>query len=232
MSLKIQTRKLFFASVLIFLLFTSIPPKSGINERFDPTRNQSTPGTPHDSANGTSKSISTQTVASRLSKDTSRHMTRRIQIAADQGVSEAQNNLGDKYYWGKGVKQSFPEALIHYRKAAEKGNIEAMAQIGHMYEHGLPGIRKNTHKAQNFYLAIAQQADANTLLSLGVDWEREPIKINDKVMAYLWYSLSAHKGLTHARKKRSYVARKMTVTQVLKAEQKSQRLIKKMTGKV
>lgn len=151
--------------------------------------------------------------------------------AAEQGNILAQAHMGHMYFWGEGVEQSFSEALAYYRRAAEQGDIEAMAQMGHIYEHGL-GIGENNKKAQSLYLAVAQQADANTLLLLGVDWETEPIQLNDKVMAYLWYSLSAHKGLKHARQNRSFVAKKMTVAQIMKAEQKSQHLIKKMAGKV
>lgn len=151
--------------------------------------------------------------------------------AAEQGNVLAQTNLGHMYFWGEGVEQSFSKALAYYRSAAKQGDIEAMAQVGHIYEHGL-GIGENQKKAQSLYLAVARQADANTLLLLGVDWETEPIQLNDKVMAYLWYSLSIHKGLKHARQNRLFVAKEMTLAQIKKAEQKRRYLIKQMAKNV
>lgn len=107
---KTQTRILLFTSVSIFLLLTSIPPKSGTNERFDPTVtiephldaqggrpkgdttiqgfSKSDLGTTHDSANETLKSISTQTVVSRLSQNTGKNIQRLIQILKESAFNQ------------------------------------------------------------------------------------------------------------------------------------------------
>ena len=44
---------------------------------------------------------------------------------AEQGVAEAQFNLGTIYDSGQGVRQDYAEAARWYRKAAEQGNTEA-----------------------------------------------------------------------------------------------------------
>lgn len=44
-----------------------------------------------------------------------------VKQRADQGVAEAQHNLGVMYFNGDGVRQDYAEALKWYRKAAEQG---------------------------------------------------------------------------------------------------------------
>ena len=44
--------------------------------------------------------------------------------------------IGDIYYYGKGVSQSYTEALKWYRESAEKGNIEARLKLDKMYAEG------------------------------------------------------------------------------------------------
>ena len=49
--------------------------------------------------------------------------------AAEQGVAEAQNNLGLAYDYGKGVKKDKAEAVKWLRKAAEQGDTEAKEEL-------------------------------------------------------------------------------------------------------
>ena len=47
------------------------------------------------------------------------------QKAAEQGLAEAQFNLGNCYYWGEGVAKDNEKALKWYQKAAAQGNEDA-----------------------------------------------------------------------------------------------------------
>ncbi len=47
---------------------------------------------------------------------------REFRVFAEQGLAEAQNNLGTMYAKGLGVPQDYAEAVKWYRKAAEQGN--------------------------------------------------------------------------------------------------------------
>ena len=49
---------------------------------------------------------------------------------AIQGNPKAQNNIGDMYYYGEGVKKNFKEAVKWYQKAAEQGNSDAQYNLG------------------------------------------------------------------------------------------------------
>ena len=56
--------------------------------------------------------------------------------AANQGHARAQCNLGECYYFGYGVEQSYEEAVKWFRKAAEQGSTDAkrlLKQLGVKY---------------------------------------------------------------------------------------------------
>ena len=55
---------------------------------------------------------------------------------AEQGLPEAQHNLGLMYVNGQGVSQDYAEAVMWYRKAAEHGVALAQNNLGIMYRKG------------------------------------------------------------------------------------------------
>ena len=59
-----------------------------------------------------------------------------LQARAKAGDAVAQDRLGDCYYYGKGVPQSYAEAVIWYHKAAEQGLAEAQNNLGDCYFNG------------------------------------------------------------------------------------------------
>ena len=73
--------------------------------------------------------------------------------AAEQGVAEAQYNLGVMYDNGRGVRQDDAQAVHWYRKAAEQGNVEAQHNLGAMYANG-QGVRQD-HKIAKEWLGKA-----------------------------------------------------------------------------
>ena len=69
-----------------------------------------------------------------------------FRLAAEQGNSEAQYNLGRIYRYGHGVAQDYKEAVKWYQLAAEQGNAEAQYNFGRMYRYG-QGVEKNFDEA-------------------------------------------------------------------------------------
>ena len=59
-----------------------------------------------------------------------------FRLAAEQGDSKAQYNLGMMYMEGHGVPQDFRKAIKWYRKSAEQGNVLAQSNLGLMYVTG------------------------------------------------------------------------------------------------
>ncbi len=62
---------------------------------------------------------------------------REFRPLAEQGIAEAQFNLGLMYLNGDGVPQDYAEAVKWYRKAAEQGNADGQHNLGAMYGKGL-----------------------------------------------------------------------------------------------
>lgn len=84
---------------------------------------------------------------------------------AEQGDTDAQNDLGDKYYYGQGIDQNYPEAVKWYRKAAEQGNSDAQYNLGYMYQYG-KGVIQNYSKAINWYRKATEQGDEDAKKAL------------------------------------------------------------------
>lgn len=94
------------------------------------------------------------------------------------GVAMAQNNnaaelydLGIKYY-GRGVEQSYSEAVKWLHKAAEQGDAKAQCNLGYCYEKG-HGVEKSYTEALKWYRRAAQQGHEKAqkrLNRLGETW--------------------------------------------------------------
>lgn len=87
--------------------------------------------------------------------------------AAEQGVSEAQNNLGVMYKDGQGVKQDFKEAAHWFLLAAQQDNTFAQLNLGWLYHAG-KGLRQNADSARYWYSKAAQKGHATAHLNLGI----------------------------------------------------------------
>jgi TPR repeat protein len=65
---------------------------------------------------------------------------------AKQGHPEAQNKIGDIYYYGDDeTEQDFDQALMWYEKAAKQDNVDAEYALGLMYDDG-EGVEQDLKK--------------------------------------------------------------------------------------
>ena len=88
-------------------------------------------------------------------------------LAAEQGVSEAQNNLGVLYKDGQGVGQDFEEAARWFRTAAMQGNTLSQLNLGWLYHAG-KGVRQDVDSARYWYTLAADKGHATARLNLGI----------------------------------------------------------------
>jgi hypothetical protein len=96
---------------------------------------------------------------------------------AEQGVAEAQYNLGCCYANGKGVTKDDVEAVKWYRKAAEQNHAWAQSNLGALYGSG-EGVAKDYMEAYKWrLLAAAQGAEIakKAVLALERSMSREQI---------------------------------------------------------
>ena len=73
-----------------------------------------------------------------------------VRKAAEQGLAEAQYNLGVMYQHGGGVDVNYKKAIEWFEKAAEQGVADAQYNLGVMYYDGL-GVDVNYKKAIEWY---------------------------------------------------------------------------------
>ena len=69
----------------------------------------------------------------------------------------AQRLLADCYYGGFGCNKNPAKAFILLRNASDRGDVEATAKIGYLYEHGAEGVNKDLKQAYHFYKKAALQ---------------------------------------------------------------------------
>jgi hypothetical protein len=78
--------------------------------------------------------------------------------AAEQGLANAQYNLGWMYQQGLGVTQNYAAAVRWYRSAAQQGQVEAHYNLGLMYADG-QGVVQNYAQAHMWFNIAAANGD-------------------------------------------------------------------------
>ena len=85
--------------------------------------------------------------------------------AAEQGLADAQFNLGVCHYKGEGVVKDFVQAVSWWRKAAEQGHADAQFNLGNSYRTG-EGVATDEIEAYAYYnLAGITEEDARKNLA-------------------------------------------------------------------
>jgi len=120
-----------------------------------------------------------------------------FQKSAEQGNAEAQNNLGTMYYNGRGVPQSYTQAMQWRRKAAEQGNALAQDNLAGMYAHGL-GVPQDDAQAVQWARKAAEQGNALAQEHLGFMYVYGRGVPQDYTQAVQWYRRAAEQGLAGA----------------------------------
>ena len=131
--------------------------------------------------------------------------------------SDTQYTLGSMYHDGKGGPQDFKQAFKWYKRAAEQGNVDAQHCLGMMYDGG-KGVPQDYQEALKWIRRAAEQGDSRSQFLLGVNYESGDRDPNDYVLAYKWYNLAAEQGDEDCVEQQNIIARKMTTSQILKAQ--------------
>lgn len=90
---------------------------------------------------------------------------------AEEGVAEAQNNVGHMYEKGLGVAQNYAMAMQWYRRAAEQDLSEAKLNIGLLYYYGY-GVATNHREAVTWFRAAAESELPEAEYMLGLAYEQ------------------------------------------------------------
>ena len=108
------------------------------------------------------------------------------QLAAQQGLPDAQNRLGGLYLRGLGVQENRREAMEWYKLASDQGNLAALTNQGVIYL-----LSENLEKAAEIYKLSASRGDTRAQFSLGVMYEKGIGLEQSNILAFMWYDLSS-----------------------------------------
>ncbi len=128
---------------------------------------------------------------------------------AEQGCDQAQNNLGELYSRGSGVKKDYDRAMELFHLAAEQGNAYAQTNLGLHYSQGL-GVRQNFPRAHKWFEKAARQDNFLAQNALGLFYLHGRNMEKDYVLAYKWFYLSAQKGFDQAQENKRWTASRLS----------------------
>ena len=94
-------------------------------------------------------------------------------------------------------EQKDAEAFIYYRKAAERGHLEAQCNLGLCYEMG-KGVAKDEAAAVKWYSKAAERGLARAQCNLGYCHDEGIGVTKDEAEAVKWYRRAAEQGYARA----------------------------------
>jgi TPR repeat protein len=136
---------------------------------------------------------------SRLFRSSGRSTPSNLQDAADKAGPDAQNNLGA--FLSNNDHQG--EAVISYRKAAERGHALAQSNLGLMYSTG-HGIGRDDRQARHWFGRAAAQGHATAQFHLGNRCHRASLALaglearEARIEAFKWFQLATAQGYPNA----------------------------------
>jgi len=138
--------------------------------------------------------------------------------AAEQGLANAQFDLGRMYVTGKGVTQDVELGVAWQLKAAEQGLANAQFAIGKRYFLGV-GLVQDHQQAQLMILKAAEQGLVGAQSQLGMIYFQGNEGIpRDLVQAHKWFNIASSSDDESAKQYRSLLEEIMDQAQIKEAQ--------------
>ena len=150
-------------------------------------------------------------------------------MAAEQGLPEAQYNLGTMYALGQGVPEDLDAALHWYRSAAEQGNPAARYNLGLMHSKG-HGVPIDFVKAVSWYRNAAEEGFALAQFQLSLQYIQGHGVGRDLVRAYMWLDLAAAGDRQPWAAARDKLGKEMSPEQIAEARRMARVRLTKLQG--
>ena len=120
---------------------------------------------------------------------------RLLHQAADRGYPAAEESLGIFAEMGIGIDHPSPaDALTWYKKAAEKGSIDAATDIALLYANG-KGVPRNPETAVQWFRRAAEGGDASAQYNLALMYMRGEGVPREYKEAIRWLTAAADQNL-------------------------------------
>ena len=147
-------------------------------------------------------------------------------LSAKQGFANAQYRMGIMYDKGIGVLQDYKTVVKWWKLAAEQGLAIAQYTLGNRYYTG-KGVPKDDKTSAKWYRLAAEQGNAAAQSNLGSSYANGVGVLKDYVYAHMWLNIGAMNGYKGGALYRDIVAKKMTQSQLEKAQKLARECIRK-----
>ena len=123
----------------------------------------------------------------------------------DQSDPELQFWIGTCYDMGLGANCDAQKAIVHFRRAAEMGQVDAQCELGRRYESGL-GVSQDLAQAKRWYQAAASRGSKSAEKNLRRLYDQESAALSEQALAQ-------RASLSQRRREREEAARKERKTE-------------------
>lgn len=156
-------------------------------------------------------------------KDSYPEALRWFQRAAEQGLAEAQYEVGGAYYVGAGAPKDIATGLKWLELAAKGGVVSAQSDLGTIYLEGRHGVTKDTTVGLMWLNRASYRGDARAYYRLGLAYQKGDGVTIDQVEAYKWFHLGAEAGHPKAKEERAEMIGKLESQDLLEALRRANR---------
>jgi len=126
------------------------------------------------------------------------------QMAAGQGLSDAQFVLGYLYEQGYGVRKDYNSAVQLYRAAAQSGHADAENNLASMYQYGR-GVKRSLQEAFKWYRISAEHGNPVAQSNLAALYFRGQGVPQNYSQAVVWFRMAADAGNPVAQRSLGYM---------------------------
>ena len=120
----------------------------------------------------------------------------------------------------------FATALSEWKPLAEQENADAQTHLGAMYLYGV-GVPQDYKTAVKWFKRAAEQGNNGAQNNLGAMYGKGLGVKKNYVCAHMWWNIAASSGYKLASKYRDNIAKKMTPSQVEKAQELARECVRK-----
>ena len=117
-----------------------------------------------------------------------------LRKVAEEGIPEAECQMGLCYLDGIGVSQSWREAMEWFSRGAMHGHPRAMRQLAMMHHYGM-GTVSNIMKALEYYTSAANGGDGVSMKYLGRFFHTGELGVIDEERSKQYYEMAHHRLL-------------------------------------
>lgn len=146
--------------------------------------------------------------------------TQAYEKGAKLGDAFSMYHIAQMLRYGRGYAKDNQNAFKWMKAAADLGNTDAQVEVGYMYEKAI-GTLQDFGEAFKYYFASAIHENSMGQFNVGMAYKLGHGVDENKVLAHLWFNLSANSGFNSAKKEVDFLTEKMSTAELSEAHKKA-----------